>query len=65
MAQPRRGSREAREEVQRDRDGVRWRREDENERDRAVEGDKLANEPTNESTDQSTIVESYLASAAR
>lgn len=57
MAQPRRGSREAREEVQRDRDGARWRREDENERDHAVEGDELANERTNESTDQSAIVE--------
>lgn len=51
MAQPRRGSREAREKVQRERDGARWRREDENERDRAIEGDELANERTNKPTD--------------
>lgn len=52
MAQPRRGSREAREKVQRERDGARWGREDENERDRAIEGDELANERTNEQADR-------------
>jgi len=43
-----RGSREAREKVQHEHDGARWKRENENERDPAVKGDKLRNEQTTE-----------------
>jgi len=52
VAQPWRGSREAREKVQREHDGARWRRENENERDSVVKGDKLRNEQTTEQVDR-------------
>lgn len=51
MAQPRRGNREAREEAQRDRDGTtkrREEREEEKERDHAVDGDEVVNERASE-----------------